>query len=583
MPLKTLELRLEAEASKLHNELDRSKKKLKRFERNADSASDRIKRLGKVGFTAFTAMAVPLGFLAKRTLDTADKFGKLSTRLGVSTEALSQLKHVADLSGVSFETMTMGLQRMTRRVAEAAQGSGEAINALKELGVSAVALNKLDLDQQFEVLAEAISKVENPADRVRLAMKLFDSEGVALIQTMEGGAEGIRKMRQEADELGLTMSGKLVKAAERTNDNLTRLTAAMQGVFLKVMAQALPHIERITKSMVKWAKETKNVADALAFLGNAMKVSATGALILKEVFVTLGKSIGAAAAAIMAAAHGDFERATDILIARAEDLEKEWSSAIETIESVWQDVPKRIESSAPETAERIASPIVGAGEIVEETAKDIENRLKKLKKDIEKVKGEAASINQEFARRAETVATGQTEEKPGEDLTVLDVSHLQRQAERALSQGDFSSAVDKARQAFDLLDKMKDAGVEADIVLRGMAARLQRLGERIGKEKLAKIQTKVEVDQAGAIDAAKRSNQAMQAFLASNPLVQLVEIRGGNATIVPNSENGSAGNNMRPVDITIPGIGTVPLQGNQSAIDSLRRTIQRDALQSGSR
>ena len=77
-----------------------------------------------------------IGFvsLVKSTVDAADEIGKLSTRLGISTEALSQLRHVADLSGVSFDAMSQALQRQGRRISEAAAGTGEAKAALEELG-----------------------------------------------------------------------------------------------------------------------------------------------------------------------------------------------------------------------------------------------------------------------------------------------------------------------------------------------------------------------------------------------------------------------------------------------------------------
>ena len=154
------------------------------------------------------ALALPVGALValtKNSIDSADEIQKLNQRLGASTEALSQYKYVADLTGVSFKTLTTGWQRMTRRVAEAAQGTGEARQALAELGLDVQKLNQLKPEDQFEVLADAIMGVKNPADQVRLAMKLFDTEGVALLQTMQGGSEAMRGLRDEADTLGLTL------------------------------------------------------------------------------------------------------------------------------------------------------------------------------------------------------------------------------------------------------------------------------------------------------------------------------------------------------------------------------------------
>lgn len=172
------------------------------------------------------------------SIQAADDIAKMSERIGASTEALSEYRYVADLSGISFQTLTMGWQRMTRRISEAAGGMGEARDALAELGLSASYLNRLAPEQQFEILADAIGSVENPADRVRLAMRLFDSEGVALVQTMERGSAGIREMRAEAAGLGLTLSRDAATGAEEANDAISRLSASWDG-FKQTMATAI--------------------------------------------------------------------------------------------------------------------------------------------------------------------------------------------------------------------------------------------------------------------------------------------------------------------------------------------------------
>lgn len=204
-------------------------------------ADANIKRLDAgvaklAGTFALLAGGGAIGGFVKSAIDAGDNIQKLSVRLGASTEELSQLEHVAKLSGVSFQTMTMGLQRMTRRVAEAASGTGEAKDAIAELGFSAEALNKLGMSEKFKALAGAIKSVENPADRVRLAMKLFDSEGVALVQTMEEGSEGIAAMMAEADALGKTLSQAAAEDMAAANDAIARMGTAFEGLGVKLAA-----------------------------------------------------------------------------------------------------------------------------------------------------------------------------------------------------------------------------------------------------------------------------------------------------------------------------------------------------------
>ena len=209
------------------------------------------------------AGAAGFGAVIKSSLDAQDKIGKLSTRLGASTEALSQYKFVAEQTGVSFETLTMGWQRMTRRVAEAANGTGEAKDAIKELGLEASALNQLRPEQQFERLSAALREVKNPADQVRLAMKLFDSEGVSLLQTIKQTAAETDNLKARADELGLTLSKDQTDAAARANDAMSELKQSFNGMTIELTDGLAPAITDIVKLLTDAIPKVAEFGEAI--------------------------------------------------------------------------------------------------------------------------------------------------------------------------------------------------------------------------------------------------------------------------------------------------------------------------------
>lgn len=211
----------------------------------------------KVLAIAATGIAATFALMANRAVETADKIQKFSTRIGVSTEALSELKYAAELSGVSFETLAMAMQRSTRRIAEAATGTGEAKAALKELGLDAQKLNQLKPDKQLETLADAIAGVGSQSDRVRLAMKLFDSEGVSLLQLFEKGASGIRDFREEAKELGLTLTPEGAAKLIKYKDSMTRLKESVNALAQEITIELAPAIGDVVDSMTEWVKKNK--------------------------------------------------------------------------------------------------------------------------------------------------------------------------------------------------------------------------------------------------------------------------------------------------------------------------------------
>jgi len=201
---------------------------LERAERIAQRRARAIK--GALGVVGTALAGIQFGAIINSVTNTADQLDKLSIKLGVSVEELSALKHAADLSGVSFNAMAMAVQRMGRRVAEAAVGTGEAKDALKEMGINVQKFMELSLEKRLEVLADAFVEVKDSNVQLRLAMKLFDSEGVAMLQMLKNGSAGLREMTSEARALGVTMTGEDAKSLVRFKDELTKLSAELRGL-----------------------------------------------------------------------------------------------------------------------------------------------------------------------------------------------------------------------------------------------------------------------------------------------------------------------------------------------------------------
>jgi len=70
------------------------------------------------------------GRAIKNQLDYADAVGKTSDKLGITTEELSQFHFASKIAAVDVRQFELGIQRMTRRISEAAQGMGEAQAAI---------------------------------------------------------------------------------------------------------------------------------------------------------------------------------------------------------------------------------------------------------------------------------------------------------------------------------------------------------------------------------------------------------------------------------------------------------------------
>jgi hypothetical protein len=178
----------------------RGEQSLKRIESPGERASGGLKGLGHqaellragvrtlgVALAGVTTVG-GLAALVDRSISAADAIAKTADKIGVGVEALQELRFAAKASGVEQQTLDMALQRFTRRAAEAAQSTGEAKDALAQMGI-ALRDQSGNLRRSEDLLgdvADAFARIEDPAERVRLAFKLFDSEGVALVNLLRG-------------------------------------------------------------------------------------------------------------------------------------------------------------------------------------------------------------------------------------------------------------------------------------------------------------------------------------------------------------------------------------------------------------
>lgn len=246
--LAKLVVKLEAETGKYRNELEKSNKRLSRFARKQELEAAKAGKAIAAGLTVATGALV---LMLRQTINTADGLQKLSDRLGAPVESLSQLRFAAERTGVASNKLDIGLQRMERRIAEVAStGRGEALPALNELGLSAEKLSELTIDKQFLVVADALQGVEDPADKVRLGFKLLDSEGVALLQTMKDGSQGIIDLAKESDALGNTISSNTAKQAAALKDELTNVQARANGLAQEMFVNLGPSFINIANSAV---------------------------------------------------------------------------------------------------------------------------------------------------------------------------------------------------------------------------------------------------------------------------------------------------------------------------------------------
>jgi len=221
-------IRVNADVAKAKAGLAGIADKMKSVGRAATVAGGLITGLGVASITQFAKMG--------------DEVQKMALRTGFSTEALSELRVAAELSGSSLKGMETGIRRMSKVIVDAKDGLGESVDALDRMGVSVDDLMGKSPEEQFEILTMALADMADKTDQVATAQEVFGRAGTALLPMLAGGAAGLEEMKQKAHEMGVVFDQEAADKAARLSDSFTTLKGSLQGVMLAIAEQLAPVI-----------------------------------------------------------------------------------------------------------------------------------------------------------------------------------------------------------------------------------------------------------------------------------------------------------------------------------------------------
>jgi hypothetical protein len=288
--------------------------------KNSQSKMEDFGKKAKVAFAAAAAAAaaatVALGYAVKGAMDAADAMGKAAASTGMTTEALSRLKHAADLSGVGFEQLQGGLSRLSATMANVAAGAGGmAKTAFDALGISVKNADGT-LRSSAAVLgdvADRFARMENSSTKTAIAVNIFGRAGADLIPMLNAGSAGLAAMAEESDRLGLTISSRTAAASELFNDNLSRMSGMLQGVANRLANSVAPVLAEFTSRMLVAIEKSGILNTATQALTWVFQQFAKAVVLVSGSVATVSAGIGAAGAAISAFVSGDWNGAVAAL------------------------------------------------------------------------------------------------------------------------------------------------------------------------------------------------------------------------------------------------------------------------------
>lgn len=222
-----------------------------RMKRFADSAARSIKRAFKIGLAAAGVALAAFANEVRKQFDEIDNLAKTAFRFGVAIEEIQGVKLAAELAGLSLSEMLTILRDTARRTSEAAQGTGEAREAIKELGLDAKELNMLPVTRQIDIITKRLGEIENKNDRVRIAYDIMGRSGTKAL-TLIGTS--ITEAIHETEMLGTRITKDIGGSVQDVNDEMTRLREAWDGLVRAVLGggEMTLFLKKLRKAVVEF-------------------------------------------------------------------------------------------------------------------------------------------------------------------------------------------------------------------------------------------------------------------------------------------------------------------------------------------
>ena len=243
-----------------HNDIKKLGNSMQGVQGKAKNLGMAVRGVG-AAFKGLFAIAAVGGIVAlgKSAIDTADAFGKLSTRTGIAADKLLAYVNAGKLADVSQSDLETGLRTLARTQVEASEGVATYADAYAKLGVTVKNQDGTlkDSDQLLSDIADRFQELPNGPEKAAVAMDIFGRSGQKMITLLNGGSEAL-------DEFGFELSENFARNSEIFNDNLTKVGIEMDRLKMQILDDLLPSLIELSEGFLALTKTIRDGADAFA-------------------------------------------------------------------------------------------------------------------------------------------------------------------------------------------------------------------------------------------------------------------------------------------------------------------------------
>lgn len=194
------------------------------------------------------------------------KFGEAlhvaATSAGLTAEEFQKLSFAAGESAVSSEEMSTAMARLARNLYDARKGSVEAQTTFIQAGFSQQQIQGFKTSADvMRGLADRFKDIQDPIKKQALAQELLGRGSINMVGFLSQGSAAIGGLGDEAQKLGIVLSGGQVEAITKVEHALTKMGAVFNAIGATIVSYFAPSISSMINEFLKFYEVNRKVID----------------------------------------------------------------------------------------------------------------------------------------------------------------------------------------------------------------------------------------------------------------------------------------------------------------------------------
>lgn len=180
--------------------------------------------------------------LLKSTSEQINATDQWAKSLKISTQELLAWQFAAEKAGVAGDNMADIFKDLSDKIGDAVLNkSGEAVDALNSLGLSAEKLSKVSPDKQMLAIGEALGKISTNAGKVTI-LESLGNDLSKLLPLFDNNNAKLTQFIQLAKDYGVAPDPESINDLIKVNDLFQDMEAQVKGLKMEIAA-GLAHVD----------------------------------------------------------------------------------------------------------------------------------------------------------------------------------------------------------------------------------------------------------------------------------------------------------------------------------------------------